>query len=62
MPTRTRCVSGQENRFAKAVENSFKMIQVNFGVRSDHLLFYASLNTAFWTCQVLNVFLRCIFF
>lgn len=62
MPTRTRCVLGQEKRVAKAMEKSFKMVQVNFGVRSDHLLFYASLNTAFWNCQVLEVFLRYFFF
>ena len=40
------------------MENSFKMVQVNFQVGSDHLLFYASLNTAFWNCQILEVFLR----
>lgn len=58
VPTRTRCVLGQGKRVKKAMQNSFKMAQVNFGVRSDHLLFYASLNTAFWNCQVLEFFLR----
>ena len=62
VPTRTRCVLGQGKRVIKAMENSFKMVQVNFGVRSDRLLFYASLNTAFWNCQVLEVFLRYKFF
>lgn len=58
VPTRTRCVLGQRKRVIKAMENSFKMVLFNFGVRSGHLLFCASLNTAFWNCQDLEVFLR----
>lgn len=61
VPTRTRCVLGQGKRVIKAMENSFRMVPFNFGARSDHLLFCASLNTPFWNCQDLEVFLRCSF-